>query len=273
MTRAKNIREVLRRESDAGLRWALAVVNDSAWKRRICAELGRRASKEAAPDLLRTLHESRASVDWDVLEAAAEALGRIGAGAAGPALTEILATSSIPVSVRDTAAFALSRLAYRPATSVLLASLVDPSKTVRLCAVAALSAIADPDTIPRLEAFAASESDQEVRNGLRDLVSRLRVRRAPDEAGWLLRVVGPGAELGDRRSVQPTPESTANTTSSTVLATMAQRSSARADSHPCTANDPGPQPKLPWRAPNSSPTAATPRDRDVLNRRIVGGPT
>jgi hypothetical protein len=189
-TRAETVRDVLRRQSDARLLWALASTIDPVWQRRICLELGRRNSRMATADILRLLEAALVSEEWRVVEAACEALGEMRAEDAGPAMTTLLARTDLPVGVRDTAAFALAKLEYRPATPVLIASLADPNKSVRLCAIAALRAISDPGTATRVEAFIPTESDAEVEGSLRALASHLRGLSGEAPAEWINHLVG-----------------------------------------------------------------------------------
>lgn len=173
------VRDVLRRESEATLRWALSSSTDSDRKRVIAAELGRRKARDAAPDLMRALIDARETCDWRVVEATSEALGRIGVEAAGPFLTELLSDLHLPVGVRDTAAFALGKIGYRRAIPTLMAALSASDKTVRLCAAAALSALADSSIAPRVEILLPAEADADVRHGLERLLSTLRARPRP----------------------------------------------------------------------------------------------
>ena len=66
---------------------------------------------------------------------------QIGDAEPGPELLKLFRDPKQPDNVRDTCAYSLALLRYRPAVADLLSALSDPSPSVRLCVVAALAAI------------------------------------------------------------------------------------------------------------------------------------
>jgi hypothetical protein len=249
--RLATLRDVLRAESDASLLWALATAKDPDWQRRICAELGRRGSREATTDLLRILREAQLTEDWRLVEAAADALGRIGAQDAGTLLADLLANVGLPLGVRDSAAFALARLAFRPAIPALLASLADPHKTVRLCAVAALAAINDPTVASRSEWLIEAESDAEVRLALQRLVSDLRSRAGESQLDWIANLVGKVPPAAQQRTRQPVLETVDRSSQGRPLPKDARESwSDRLAPESSIVNERMTEPIKPWRNHN-----------------------
>jgi hypothetical protein len=253
------VRDVLRRESEATLRWTLTTSTDSDRKRVIAAELGRRRAHDAAPDLMRTLIDARSTCDWRVVEAAAEALGRIGSGAAGPYLTELLSDQHLPVGVRDTAAFALGRIEYRRAIPTLINALSAPHKTVRLCAAAALAAVADSSIVPRIATLLPTEADDDVRKGLERLLVCVKDRSRSAQQGWLLAIVGddtreiaaPQAQDAVLDGTQEFPDGLLRTRVADVSIGQGTDSAAM--------NEYRVQPREPWRFPNSADPRPAPR--------------
>ncbi len=169
-----NRRDYFRKLSDSELLFLLEAAEVEV-QRVACHELGRRHIKEAVALLVRRLE----SADLTIREAAADALGMIGDPQAGPALLELFADNKQPEQIRDTCAYALARLVYRPALPKLLAALSDPSSTVRSCAVAALAAIGEPQTRQLLEMACVTESNDEVRAAMRALIEELPTVRRP----------------------------------------------------------------------------------------------
>lgn len=176
--RQQSVRELLRKKAVGELLWHLPTA-DVDLKRRICAELGRRRPPQAVPDILRTLREARNDGDDRLIEATAEALGRIGDKRAGAALINLLQDETLADGVRDTAAFALARLAYAPATEALLARLADRSRTVRKCALAALAEIGDPAVFGRVALLRSAELDDDVRQAMDHLLDSLSGQSTP----------------------------------------------------------------------------------------------
>ena len=131
-------------------------------RRRICFELGQRKSVEAVPRLREALRDQHPRVR----AAAAEALGNIGEKAAGEDLVELLFEESQPVQVRDTAAYALARLRFRPAVFSLLMALSDPAPSVRMCAAAGLLVLGTPAVRDHLERAKSIEKNSDVREAL-----------------------------------------------------------------------------------------------------------
>lgn len=257
-----SVRDVLRRESEATLRWALSMSTDSDWKRVIVAELGRRRARDAAPDLLSALVQARTANDWRVVEAVAEALGRIGFESAGPFLTELLSDPQLPVGVRDTAAFALGRIEYRRAIPNLITALSDRHKTVRLCAAASLAALADASIMARVEPLLPTETDTEVRDGLERLLSTLRSRPCSSRQEWLLAIVGVvGARV--KQSVDPHTQPAVQGSSPHFSERLLRPGSADPTAHRAGPQDAMNafrlQSMIPWRSPNNAESHALPR--------------
>lgn len=175
---SKTIADVLHQRSVAELLWALATVEDPEWLRRICAELGRRRAVDAAEEIVRVLQRARRAGQWRLLEACIDALGRIGESWTGGSVVDVLRDSTLPVGVRDSAAFALAQMEYRPAIDALIASVSDSNRTVRLCAAAALARVGDGKARSRLELLIPAESDAEVRAALSRAVTAVTERAA-----------------------------------------------------------------------------------------------
>lgn len=260
MTRqATNVRDVLRRESEATLRWALSTSTDSDRKRVIAAELGRRRARDAAPDLLSALLYARTTNDWRVVEAVAEALGRIGVESAGPFLTELLSDPQLPVGVRDTAAFALGRIEYRRAIPNLITALSDRHKTVRLCAAASLAAVADASIMARVEPLLPTEADAEVRHGLERLLSTLRSRPCSSRQEWLLAIVGARVEESIDPHTQPAVQSSSPHFEERLLRPGSDGPTSHRAGPQHAMNAFRPQSMIPWRSPNNAESHALPR--------------
>jgi len=251
------VRDVLRRESEATLRWVLSSSTDSDRKRVVAAELGRRRARDAGPDLIKALVEAKATSDWRVVEAAAEALGRIGLEAAGPCLTELLSNLDLPAGVRDTAAFALGKISYRRAIPTLITALSAPHKTVRLCAAAALAALADSSIVPRIEALLPTESDDDVRRGLDRLLSTVQDRPCSSQQGWLLAIVGEGTS----GSAVPQTQGELLSTPSFYrgLLPTAAAGSVLDSAAPTAVNEFRFPSRAPWHAPNNAGSHSAPR--------------
>lgn len=167
----RSFRERLRELSEAEL-LALLEAGDEATQARACLQLGSRRAKKAVGALVRRL----SSANSGLREAAAEALGRIGELTAGEPILALLLDVAQPETVRDTCAYALARLAYKPALYALLAKLFDPSETVRICAVAALASIAAPEARSYAELAQATETDARVREAIAGLLEILTKR-------------------------------------------------------------------------------------------------
>ncbi len=167
-----NLRDLLQSEPDAELLLLLEKPNEEM-QAKVCFELGRRRTKAAVESLRQRL----TSKNPLVREAAAEALGQIGDSSAGDDLLRLFSDGTQQVSVRDTCAYALGRLAYKPALPRLLASLADPSSTVRICAVAALSAVGDADIRDPVEIALETERDAKVRDAMQGLLELLPRKR------------------------------------------------------------------------------------------------
>jgi hypothetical protein len=163
-----NRRDLFRRLADSELLFLLETAEFET-QRVVSHELGRRRSKGAIPLLIHRL----ATADLKLREAAADALGMIGDQAAGPALLDLFADTAQPVQIRDTCAYALARLAFKPALPKLIAGLMDPSPTVRCCVVAALAAIGESEARQMVEIVYATERNEEVKKAMRDLLDEL----------------------------------------------------------------------------------------------------
>ncbi len=166
---AGTLRDALRKESDTQL-LALLERSGAYLQERAALELGRRRLKRAIGPLRVRL----SSPDARVREAAAEALGEIGDPVAGEDLLKLFADRRQPEGVRDTCAWALARLRYRPALAQVCTALGDPSPSVRACSVAALAAIGDPSVCGRVEAALRTERDENVKSALARLLKRLK---------------------------------------------------------------------------------------------------
>jgi HEAT repeat protein len=168
MKRAKTPRDIFRAEPTADL---ICLLETGKPGEQECAsfELGRRGAREATA-LLRMRLESP---NHSVRAAAAEALGRIGDQDSGKDLLKLFRNRRQPDSVRDTSAYSLALLHYRPAIPELLTALSDPSPSVRLCVVAALAAIKDPRTVLPLRLAKETETDSAVRDGIRKALTVL----------------------------------------------------------------------------------------------------
>jgi HEAT repeat protein len=172
----RNLRDVLRAEDESRLLYSLEIAAADL-QAKIAAELGRRRSKAAVEPLRHRLK----SEETGLREAAAEALGRIGDLSAGEDLLQLFSDRRQPASIRDTSAYALGRLRYRPAIPELLSALADPSASVRICAVAALAAIGDVTARERIQLAWAAEQEPKVRNSMRLALRSLFKHRIPQE--------------------------------------------------------------------------------------------
>lgn len=186
-----SLRDLLQSETDAELLLVLEKSNQET-QARVCFELGRRQSKAAVESLRRRLTSKSALVR----EAAAEALGQIGDPSAGDDLLRLFSDRTQPVPVRDTCAYALGRLAYKPALPKLLTSLADPTPTVRSCVVAALSAIGDAETRGPVQIALQTERDVSVRRAMQSLLDNelAEFSKAKKVAPGASRHTGHGAE-------------------------------------------------------------------------------
>jgi HEAT repeat protein len=175
MKRAKTLRDILQTEDEARLIFLLETTEPDL-QTRICSELGRRKSKGAIEPLRRRL----GAPDWKIREAAAEALGKIGDPLVGEDILRLFADENQSTQVRDTCAYALARLAYRPALPQLLSALADPAPSVRACAVAALAAIGDSSVRNSVSIASETERDATVRDAMRALLASLRRSQKAD---------------------------------------------------------------------------------------------
>jgi len=270
MKQPTTVRDVLRRESEATLRWVLSSGADSERKRVIAAELGRRRAHDAGPELMKALAEARTTSDWRVVEAAAEALGRIGFEAAGPYLTELFSDPGLPVGVRDTAAFALGRTSYRRSIPTLITALSAPNKTVRLCAAAALAALADSSIVPRIQALLPTEADGDVRRGLERLLSTLQGRPHSSQQGWLLTIVGESTNGSTAPQTQSEILSSTPSAPRALLRT-AENCSILDSAVPTAVNEFLIQSRVPWRSPNDADSHPAPRRHQAWPAPIATG--
>jgi hypothetical protein len=161
-------RNFLRAQSEDELLWALETGSPEL-QRKICFEIGRRKLRRAVSILCRLL---RITDDEKVRAAAADALGEIGDPTAGEDLIAVFRDSSQPFQVRDTCAYALARLGYKPALLHLLPGLADPNRTVRLCVLAALAAINDPIAYEYVHLASEAEQDAKVKDEMQALLKR-----------------------------------------------------------------------------------------------------
>ena len=171
--------EIVRRLADSGDSELFA----------LAYEAGRRRLADAVANLIMLLSSS----DLDIQLGALEALGEIGDYRAGPEILAVLTgPSKRDPSIRDTAAWSLGLLRYRPALATLELMLQAPEPTVRSCAAAALVAIGDQTAFPALQLRLLQEPDQAVRKDLIAAVQALRPPTAPklhpasSAASWLL---------------------------------------------------------------------------------------
>ncbi|MGO8994918.1 MAG: HEAT repeat domain-containing protein [Polyangiaceae bacterium] len=137
---------------------------------RIVHEIARRGDVGAIPRIRGLL----TSDDARVREAAADALGKLGALEAGEAVLALFRDARQPSSVRDTCAYALARLRYGAAVPHLVAALDDPEPSVRICAVAAIASIGDPVGYHRVEIASALEQDARVRGAMTRVIEQAR---------------------------------------------------------------------------------------------------
>ena len=165
---ARNRRDLFRRLSDTELLFQLET-KEIEVQQVVSHELARRRVKGAVPLLLHCL----TSIDARLRESAADALGMIGDVSAGPGLLNLFSDKTQPEAIRDTCAYALARLAFKPALPKLLAGLADPSPTIRSCVVAALAAIDEPKTRDAVEIAEVTEKNDEVKRAMRDLLTAL----------------------------------------------------------------------------------------------------
>ena len=168
MSKPKSHRDLLRSSSDAELLWTFQTAGPE-FQGAIASELGRRKCKEAVPSLRTRL----SAADAHMREAAAEALGRIGDPSAGDDLLRLFEDSTQPETVRDTCAFALGRIRFEPAATALVSALTDNSRTVRICAAAALAAIGREEARDGLESISLVEQDLEVREAMKRAAASL----------------------------------------------------------------------------------------------------
>ncbi len=159
-------RSFLRGQSDDELLWG-AETGSPELQRKVCFEIGRR-KLQGAVSLLR--HLLRTADDEKVRAAAADALGEIGDANAGEDLVAVFRDPKQPFQVRDTCAYSLARLAYRPALPDLLSALADPSRTVRLCVLTALAAIGDSSAYDRIHLASQVEQDPCVKEEMRAIL-------------------------------------------------------------------------------------------------------
>ena len=175
MRKPKSLRDLLRSSSDAELLWKFQTA-DPELQGPIASELGRRKCKEAVPSLRARL----SAADARMREAAAEALGRIGDPSAGDDLLALFEDYTQPEAVRDTCAFALGHMRFERAMNALVSALTDSSRTVRICAAAALAAIRRGEAREDLELISLVEQDSEVREAMKRAAASLdgRAQRA-----------------------------------------------------------------------------------------------
>jgi len=115
-----------------------------------CTVLGKIGDPSAVPALIACLDQ------WDISEAAANALVQIGKPAV-PALIEALTSPSNPV--RIAACTALGQIGDPAAVPKLMKHLQDPAFNVRIAACTALGQIGDPSAVP---ALIASLDDRDI---------------------------------------------------------------------------------------------------------------
>ncbi len=168
MKKPRSLRDVLRSLTGAELLWRFETT-DPEFQGPIALELGRRKCREAVPLLMARL----SSPDARLREAAAEALGRIGDASVGAGLLRLFEDASQPEAVRDTCAFALGRLRFEPAVTALISALTDLSRTVRVCAVAALAAIGREEIRRDIELVSEVERDPQVRQAMQRAAASL----------------------------------------------------------------------------------------------------
>jgi HEAT repeat protein len=155
-----NVRDQLTRTSDQEIVRRLGDDGDPDLA-AVIYEAGKRRLGTSLSHLLAYLNAQ----DPDIRLAAVEALGDIGdAKAAEPLMT--LLNDHEDRAIRDTAAWSLGLLKYRPAVAPLAWMLQSSEATVRSCAVAALVSIGDRTALPAIRFRLAQERDEAVRNDL-----------------------------------------------------------------------------------------------------------
>jgi HEAT repeat protein len=172
MRKARNLREALRALSDSDL-LLLLERSDPDLEHKICFEMGRRHMRIA----LEPLRKRLSSLNPRVRETAAEALGMLGDHSAGADLLALFSDWGQPVPVRDTCAYALARLAYRPALPRLLSALADVNPTVRICSLAALAEIGDAEISERVQDARSTEQNPKVLKAFDSALAEIAPRR------------------------------------------------------------------------------------------------
>ena len=198
MRRPKTVRDLLQNEEEGRLLYLLDTT-EPLLQAKISLELGRRGIKASIEPLRRRL----SSPDSQLREAAAEALGKIGDPASGADILRLFKDTQQPTSVRDTCAYALARLGYRPAVPALISALADSSESVRVCAVAALAATGDRNVVEPIKLALQTETHTTVRAAMKNLLAsvkskplvspryteireKLKYQRLPDESAQFL---------------------------------------------------------------------------------------
>ena len=156
---------------------------DPQWEVRASAgrALGRLASRDAVPDLVRALRDPVV----DVRVVAAAAIWRLPDPAAVPALLELLRDAD--PSARQWGALALGVVRDRRATAPLVTLLRDPERSVRLDAIRALGRIRDASALGALEGHArADANDMEERL---EATSALATLEGPEKMNALVRLL------------------------------------------------------------------------------------
>jgi HEAT repeat protein len=169
-----SVREELVRTRDDEIVRRLAD-NDEPDVVAVAYEAGRRRLRSAVTNLVLLLD----SVDVDVRLGALEALGEIGDDQAGQRITRMLQDDA-DRSLRDTAAWTLGLLRYRPAIERLVWMLSASEPTVRSCAAAALVAIGAKTALPAVRVQLAREVDPSVRGDLVAAASSLTPAGDPE---------------------------------------------------------------------------------------------
>ena len=163
-----NQRDILRAMSLAQLLFDVLVVREPGTQRMIAREIGRRRDPKAL-DRLAWLLES--SSEPRVLGGTIDAIAETGTDDAhrarlGKALCRLVEDKKMPVSVRDSAAYALASVRDPSSANVLVRALADENRTIRICAAAALASLRDPETQPAVRGALSVEQDLSVREAL-----------------------------------------------------------------------------------------------------------
>lgn len=110
------------------------------------SRLGSSHETQAARPLLKALDNPR----WDLRSAAIRALGELGDNQATDTLVQALQGAEGCAHVRESAAFALAKIASPKAVPALLKALADPESNVRWAAARALGDFGDPQAVDAL---------------------------------------------------------------------------------------------------------------------------